>query len=158
MKTLLAFLLLLALSTACWGQDGMPKYTGMFYKLSENAPGYASVYDTLATPTSSAPRIFHKGDKLLITGYPFPNWATGAKSGSTYLVRTKSLVLAEKPSPEVVAAQKEYQEALKTPARPAPANGMNSSPSPVYQSIQTGPRGGHYYINSKGNKTYIKRK
>lgn len=26
-----------------------------------------------------------------------------------------------------------------------------------YRSIQTGPRGGRYYINSRGNKTYIKR-
>lgn len=33
----------------------------------------------------------------------------------------------------------------------------NYSPSSTSHSIQTGPRGGKYYINKNGNKTYIKR-
>ena len=34
----------------------------------------------------------------------------------------------------------------------------SSSPSYSGRTIQTGPRGGQYYINSHGNKTYIKKK
>ncbi len=37
----------------------------------------------------------------------------------------------------------------------------NSTSSSVYSSgrtIHTGPRGGRYYYNSKGNKTYVRRK
>jgi hypothetical protein len=34
-------------------------------------------------------------------------------------------------------------------------SGGSSSPS---RSIQTGPRGGQYYINKNGNKTYVKKK
>jgi len=33
-----------------------------------------------------------------------------------------------------------------------------NSPSSSSRTIHTGPRGGKYYINSKGNKTYVKRK
>lgn len=33
-----------------------------------------------------------------------------------------------------------------------------SAPSSTYKSIQTGSRGGKYYINSNGNKTYVKKK
>jgi hypothetical protein len=32
------------------------------------------------------------------------------------------------------------------------------SPSNSYHSIQTGPKGGKYYINKNGNKTYVKKK
>ena len=156
MKTLLAISLLLATSIICQAQDRMPRYTGVYYKLSENAPGYSSVFDTLTTSTSSAPYAFRKNDKLLVTEYPFPQWAKGVKNGSSFLVRTKSLILAESPSPESIAAQKAYQEALKSPPQPVPATNTNSSPG--YQSIQIGPRGGHYYINKNGNKTYIRRK
>jgi hypothetical protein len=41
-----------------------------------------------------------------------------------------------------------------------PKSSTNGSSSSSYGSrvIQTGPRGGQYYINSHGNKTYIKRK
>lgn len=31
------------------------------------------------------------------------------------------------------------------------------SSSPVYRTVYTGPRGGNYYINSNGNKTYVRR-
>lgn len=33
-----------------------------------------------------------------------------------------------------------------------------STPSSTSRSIQTGPRGGRYYINKNGNRTYIKRR
>jgi hypothetical protein len=41
-----------------------------------------------------------------------------------------------------------------------PKSSLNNSSSSSYggRVIQTGPRGGQYYINSHGNKTYIKRK
>ena len=41
-----------------------------------------------------------------------------------------------------------------------PYNGQSGTKSPTYQGtqpIETGSRGGQYYINSNGNKTYIKR-
>lgn len=42
------------------------------------------------------------------------------------------------------------------PAAPSPSSSRSSyTPS---RTIQTGPRGGQYYINKNGNKTYIKRK
>jgi hypothetical protein len=40
----------------------------------------------------------------------------------------------------------------------AASAGFNSSPYNGSRTIQTGPRGGHYYINKNGNKTYIPRK
>lgn len=41
------------------------------------------------------------------------------------------------------------------PSYSSPTRSSYSSPS---RTIQTGPRGGKYYINSNGNKTYIRRK
>lgn len=45
------------------------------------------------------------------------------------------------------------------PASPTSTPSYNSSPSynTPNRDIQTGPRGGRYYINSHGNKTYIKK-
>ncbi|WP_157807586.1 SH3 domain-containing protein [Hymenobacter chitinivorans] len=43
--------------------------------------------------------------------------------------------------------------APSTPYSSGSSSGGSSSPS---RNIQTGPRGGQYYINKNGNKTYIK--
>ena len=43
-----------------------------------------------------------------------------------------------------------------TPASSQPANSPYSTPSYSTPALQTGPRGGTYYINRNGNKTYVK--
>lgn len=159
-KALFSFLLLLLIAASAQAQSTMPLYTGVFYKLSENAPGYYSVYDTVASPTSSAPYALQKNDKLLITAYPFANWAKGVKKSSALLVRTKYLVLVEKPpvgTEEATVGSPMAKPTLQT----TNSTSVPSATSPQYVApastdIQIGPRGGHYYINSNGHKTYIK--
>lgn len=43
------------------------------------------------------------------------------------------------------------------PSYSTPSYSIPSSSLPTLRNIQTGPRGGQYYINSNGNKTYIKK-
>jgi hypothetical protein len=45
---------------------------------------------------------------------------------------------------------------ISSPSYSVPSSSY-SMPSSSYTPIQTGPRGGQYYINSNGNKTYVKR-
>ena len=162
MNRLLAFLFLLLTAATCLAQNPAPKYTGVKYKLSENALGYYSVFDTVASPTSSAPHALRKNDKLLIIAYPFANWAKGAQNGSTLLVRTKYLVLCEKPPVGAEEASvgspvtKPVLQSTNSTSVPSPAPTQYVAPAST--DIRFGPRGGQYYINSNGNKTYIRHK
>jgi hypothetical protein len=51
-----------------------------------------------------------------------------------------------------------WQHKTQTSATPSTTPKPGSSSYSGSKSIQTGSRGGQYYINSKGNKTYVKRK
>ncbi|GAB3822313.1 hypothetical protein GCM10028895_26460 [Pontibacter rugosus] len=50
-----------------------------------------------------------------------------------------------------------YKSAIAKPEISSPSNTSGYSTTPS-RTIHTGPRGGKYYINKNGNKTYIKRK
>ncbi len=80
------------------------------------------------------------------------------------------MVAISRPSARLVGVRKNARRTIMYPmVSPFPSYGVRSSssdkpPSTMYSTpttgatINTGPRGGRYYINSNGNKTYIKRK
>lgn len=53
---------------------------------------------------------------------------------------------------------KSTYEPNKTTTTKATTSATPATKQPETRVIQTGPRGGQYYINSKGNKVYVKRK
>ncbi len=50
-----------------------------------------------------------------------------------------------------------HKESTTTVSQPD-SNTYNAPPTGTYHNVQTGPRGGKYYINSKGKKTYVKKR
>jgi colicin import membrane protein len=94
-------------------------------------------------PTSTTEKItITKGDKVLVVGHQAPNWYILKIDGVTYYA-AENLFTANAPVPAPVVNLS------------MPGNGGSAGNS---HDVQTGPRGGRYYINKNGNKTYIKRK
>jgi len=146
-KALFALAWLLFFSGSAHAQATFPRFTGVYYRITENTLAYRSLADTLATETSAKPLNFAPNGKLLVTAFPTAFWAEGYRGGAPYYVRVKSLAPLEKPSPGST-------QATIKPIEPRTESSSGSSS----HDIRTGPRGGKYYINSNGNKTYIKRK
>jgi hypothetical protein len=139
--------LIISSHSVAQGQTNFPRYTGVYYRIIKNTPAYYNLSDTLPSATSTKPIIFLAKENLLVTGYPASHWAQGYKGGNPYYVDINSLVPLEKP----------LSDATQATIKPIEAPTINSTESSGH-NIRTGPRGGRYYINSNGNKTYIKHK
>jgi hypothetical protein len=130
---LIAFLLF-----ACAPSASLPSYTVIsptYYSVSQPEVSlYEAPTATVAKSTAS------QGNKLLVVGRQSP-WYIIKREGITYYVLESALVLSD-----------------TTPANsytPSTSSGGSTGSS---HSVQTGPRGGQYYINKNGNKTYLKHK
>jgi uncharacterized protein YgiM (DUF1202 family) len=138
MKNLYPFLLALLLFS-CAPSVSLPTYSVIsptfYYVLLPEALLHEK---PAATSPSTTVR---SGEKLLVVGRQSP-WYVIKHQGITYYILENSLSLAEAET--------------STTAIPSPTPSAGSGGS--YHNVQTGPRGGHYYINKNGNKTYIKRK
>jgi hypothetical protein len=142
MQKLYAFLFLLLLGACAPGTYSTAATAGFstisptfYYVTAESAPLSESAKTANPVIKYTVPR----GEKLLVVGQGQDGWVMVRWDGVTYYTLA-SLLSTETPSP----------------AATAPAATGASSGS--YRTINTGPRGGRYYINKNGNKTYIKRK
>lgn len=82
-----------------------------------------------------------KGERVLLIKRLEDGWVYIKYKGKNYYCPSASLTI--------------------NPDYKSPETNTSNSSSPSYtpsRTIQTGPRGGRYYINKNGNKTYIKRK
>jgi hypothetical protein len=164
-NTLLVFIWLLLCSSNLHAQTAMPLYTGVYYRLKSNVIAFRGFGDTaIVAPDKPLfpPLALRAKEQVLVMAYPTTRWAQVVKGGVYCYVPTRLLVASEKPmadsSPAKIGAAagaSNYNPAsLSNTTAPTPSTGNAGG----YQSIRTGPRGGQFYINSKGNKTYIKRK
>jgi hypothetical protein len=127
-------------------QAQQARYVDVNYRLTRDAIGYPSLADT-ATKLRE-PEIFHKGTILVIRSWPSARWAEGVSAGDHYFVRASCLKLEGTPP-----AYLQRDGPTSDDASNSQSSDYGASPT-----THTGPRGGHYYINSNGNKTYIKHK
>lgn len=144
MKKLL--LALFALNYACFSAHAQSgRYVDVNYRLTRDAIAYASLADTALK--IKEPEVFRKGNVIVVRSWPTPRWAECVSAGDHYFVRATGLRLEGKPPAYL--------------QRDGPT--ISDQVAPIYapsdsRTIHTGPRGGRYYINSNGNKTYIRRK
>ncbi|MFD1184873.1 hypothetical protein [Pontibacter rugosus] len=99
-------------------------------------------------PISTVVGEFAQGDSLTLIEYNEGYWLAshGAHMGyvsDIYINNTQQT--------------RTYKSAIAKPEISSPSNTSGYSTTPS-RTIHTGPRGGKYYINKNGNKTYIKRK
>ena len=163
MKKLLYLLSLLA--GPALGQtkpvEQVPLYTGIYYKLSEPTVAYPLLSDSSANTVPATASRFPQNAQVLVLSYPAKGWAQIIKAGHSYYIPISRLRTYEKP---LVGTQEAIvgPQPVTATASPSttPSTGTNSSGgyNSGSQNIQVGPRGGHYYINSHGNKTYVKRR
>ena len=107
-----------------------PRYTGVYYRLTADVAALPQLTDSSAAVAGQ----LHKGQRLLVIGYPTRGWAQAFREGKSYYVRTTSLELAEKPAADAARVAEGANTRQYTPEmRPT----GNSS-----QVIHTGPRGG----------------
>ena len=99
------------------------------------------MYSSLA-PTAPPTNAATINEQVYVVGRYAPSWLVVLRGKKHYYVSASQLSLVK---PTVV--NQGY-----TPSTSAGSTGGGS------RTIQTGPRGGHYYINSNGNKTYVKHK
>jgi hypothetical protein len=115
-------------------------YTAMnpvvYYITIDDAPIFLSSQDT----TSAANHLV-ANTAVTVVGHYAPDWYVIKWSGKPYYLRRKYTGTSRTSA---------YRYISPTPR----TRGGGSSGSSHY--IQTGPRGGKYYINKNGNKTYIK--
>jgi hypothetical protein len=113
--------------------------------------------------TSDAPTYYSPNQSSSRTGYSFaqnelihvvrrkkPNWIAFSYQNRTIYI------LEGFTSPTLVTPSAPRYSTTPSPTYSYPTPSSNSRGSS--HNIQTGPRGGQYYINGNGNKTYIKRK
>lgn len=96
------------------------------------------LYTSFADTLKPVARVPYEGKVVVVAYQPTGHWCIVKRSGRRYYTRLKYV--------RWLALQRS-REMERLQERNAPAG----------QSIQTGPRGGRYYINKNGNKTYIKR-
>jgi hypothetical protein len=162
-KALFSFLLLLLIAASAQAQSTMPLYTGVYYKLRSNHIAYRVFGDTaIIAPNKPLfpPLALHAKELVLVMAYPTARWAHVVKGGIWCYVPTRLLIQSEKPTAETSPAKigapvgtSNYNPPADTSHAPTSGSGNTGG----YQTIHTGPRGGQYYINSNGNKTYKKR-
>jgi hypothetical protein len=141
MKLFLFFWFLLVYGTV-QAQTPLPQYVGVYYQLKEAGAAYHTLADSALPITTAKARPLKKGEKVLVVAYPIKGWAEVVRAGERYCVRTNSLAVFEKPP------------VTSSPSTTSPVQSTGTS----YREVYTGPRGGRYYYNSNGNKTYIKRR
>jgi hypothetical protein len=163
-KALFSFLLLLLIAASAQAQSVMPLYTGVYYKLTSNVTAFRVFSDTaIVAPDKPLfpPVSLRAKEELLVMAFPTARWAQIVKGGVWCYVPTKLLLPLEKPmaesSPAKIGAPAGTSN-YNPPANTSPAPTSGSGNTGGYQTIHIGPRGGQYYINSNGNKTYKKRK
>lgn len=99
--------------------------------------------------------LLHKGDSIFIYDYENPyylirhNRYIGLIDGDAVHL-TKEVKAFTKNIKKVKAEKREYDN--ESNYSYTPSNRSSGS-----HTIHTGPRGGHYYINKNGNKTYVKK-
>lgn len=86
------------------------------------------------------------GGKCAATTASGKRCSRNAESGSNYCWQHKDTYEPDKATPKTTSTKKNSTSATES-----------SSSSSEGRVIYTGPRGGKYYINSNGKKTYIKR-
>ena len=156
-------LLLLLLSAASVQAQEKPRYTGVYYKLASNVTAFREFGDTaIVAPNKPLfpPLALRAKEEVLVMAYPTARWAHIVKGGVWCYVPSKLLIPSEKPTADTSPAKigapvgaSNYNPSSAS-SSPAPSSGNTGG----YQTIHTGPRGGQYYINSNGNKTYLKRR
>lgn len=115
-----------------------------FYSDSKPTPIYRSASDTASKATIYLKPI----DNVSVVGEYSPGWAVIKREGILYIAPARQLI-----------GYQSYRRMRSIMSSTGTGSSTDYSPSTgSYHSIQTGPRGGHYYINSHGNKTYVKRK
>lgn len=131
------YLFLLVLITAC--ATTAPEYivsSPEFYSVSQSG---GTLYKQPRASGAGHSTIVTQ--KLLVVGRKAPNWLVVKMDGILYFIDATYLVRAEERKSTYDYSTPAYSPSINNPAH----------------SIQTGPRGGKYYINKNGNKTYIKR-
>jgi hypothetical protein len=121
----------------------------------EPTPAYA-LGNTWGFKNPDGPAIVNikAGERYLIVGGIDAWWIIQASSGEQYLVTVVALIFdLGIPPPESYISNKYIYPPGRKPV-------SESIPAPYYsgytpQDTYIGPRGGEYYINSSGNKTYI---
>lgn len=148
MNKLYALLLLTWLFAGCATTSQVSAPPADVYIAVNNAPCYLSP-SLNDSPTGS---LFTQNQQVHVLRHEKPNWVVVSYEGrevfipegftSTTKVEASSFVSTPSTPPTYLA-----------PPTPTPSTGASGN-----RTIYTGPRGGKYYINGNGNKTYIKRK
>jgi hypothetical protein len=133
--------------------DVLTSIPAEYYAATTSGRAYHVLADTAATDPVIPPIDFEKGDVLLATNKLGEKWLQVAVSGVRYFVRTQSMELSPTGGLRAGSNSPPDPTSVTSPSTP-PSNGSSSSS----HFIQTGPRGGRYYINGNGNKTYVKHK
>tara|TARA_R110002111_G_scaffold262735_1_gene340534 strand:- start:1221 stop:1901 length:681 start_codon:yes stop_codon:yes gene_type:complete len=114
-----------------------PTTTRSYY--SNSTYNNNSIYNSSSNSTSTYSGIDNSGRTIY----------TGSRGGKYYINSSGKKVY--------VKSEKSTSNSLySSPTYSSPSYSVPSTSSS--RTIQTGPRGGKYYINSNGNKTYVKKK
>lgn len=82
----------------------------------------------------------------------------GASGGEYYVSSNGNKVYVKNNNSNTYTTPSNYSYLTPTPTYySSTSSSTSSSSSSTSRNIQTGPRGGQFYINSNGNKTYIKK-
>lgn len=154
MKTIIQFILCITLLFGCSAPGMHSSYEGSSKYKPINELYTASNNDILLKSSPYSIRKISKGIQINDTIYVY-----GIYDYKWYMVRVgkRKYFAGYNDLTDFKAVNKMYKEAVPATFYPSPTNTTKSTYSPT-RTIQTGPRGGQYYINKNGNKTYIKRK
>lgn len=135
MKNLFFFIAFLFFTTLSFAQsqvwvDGYNRSNGTYVQGHYRTEKNHTVNDNWTTKGNTNPHTGKVGTLPRSTSYP-----------STYYKPVSSPYTAP---------------TYSTPARSSYASPTYSTPSSSSQTIHTGPRGGTYYINASGNKSYVR--
>jgi hypothetical protein len=141
MNKLYALLLLTWLLAGCATTSQVSTLPTDVYIATINAPSYFSSIDG----ASQTGIQFTQNQQVHILRRKKPNWIIVSYEGREVYI-SEGFTSPTQVDPATISR---YSK---------PTTPTYSAPASSGRSIQTGPRGGKYYINGNGNKTYIKRK
>lgn len=126
--------------TSSYSSYKAPTYTRSSYPRynysSTNSPRRNYSTSTYSTPTYSTPT------------YSTPKYVPVAYESASYSTSTPAL-------DQYIAAKKYDAYIYSTPSYHIPSYSTSSTYNASSNTVYTGPRGGTYYINSNGNKSYV---
>ena len=106
------------------------------------------IYRTPADTAKKSRFFYYPGEEVEVVGEFSPRWVIIKRTGFLFIT----------PAEKLVSYRPRRNSEGASPAASTAAPSSSSTGLGGYHSIQTGPRGGQYYINSHGNKTYVKHK